>query len=341
VFESYLAPAAGVTTHRDLASLEIWEISLERSLRRRELAAMHRKAAPKTKGATVAVTAALLVSPLLSASSASARGSGAATAAATRTQLPRPRHADGAIVKRGDTGGTVAKVQRALKIADDGIFGPLTARAVSDFQLRAKVHRSGRVDRSTWKALFSAARSSSGAGAAGSAGESPASGGAAPVTSPAAPATPATPAQATPAPAVGTCPTTIVAPLKGTLTSGFGDGRHHQGVDLAAPIGTAVHAAACGIVTTAESESGYGNIVCIRHSSALTTCYAHLSSMAVALGTYVQQGRTIGRVGMTGHTTGPHVHFETRVNGTAQDPAPFLAGTRAIPGTPVTDPTLG
>jgi Meckel syndrome type 1 protein len=122
--------------------------------------------------------------------------------------------------------------------------------------------------------------------------------------------------------------------VRGTVTSRFGDGRNHQGVDIAAPVGTAVRAAACGTVRLAASQSGYGNIICIQHSSTFSTCYAHLSQMNVRQGMYVNVGQVVGRVGMTGRTSGPHLHFETRVGGRAQDPAPYLGRARSIPGEP-------
>jgi murein DD-endopeptidase MepM/ murein hydrolase activator NlpD len=124
---------------------------------------------------------------------------------------------------------------------------------------------------------------------------------------------------------------TIRPPLKGTVTSGFGPrwGRMHEGLDIAAPTGTAIHAAACGRVTIAGVQDGYGNIVCITHSSRFATCYAHMSRFAVSQGAQVRAGQVIGYVGCTGNCTGPHVHFETRVNGQAQDPSPYLNGSRA------------
>ena len=265
-----------------------------------------------------AMTAAVLFSLLLCAS--------AVTAA--QSSVPRARYADGAIVKRGDTGGTVKKVQRALGITADGVYGMATARAVDAFQARANLHRSGRVDRSTWRALFRSPVGSAGTGkgpddSGGSAPEDPDdpdSG------------EPATPPATTP-PAPGSCATTLAAPLRGAVTksSGFGDGRNHEGVDLTAPVGTPVRAVACGVVESAGTQSGYGRIVCVRHSTTFVTCYAHLSTIARAKGAIIAQGQVIGRVGMTGRTSGPHLHFETRVNGTARNPEPYLAGTRAIP----------
>ena len=268
-----------------------------------------------------AMTAAVLFSLLLCASAVSA----------AQSSVPRARYADGAIVKRGDTGGTVKKVQRALGIAADGVFGMATARAVDAFQARAKLHRSGRVDRSTWRALFR-----SPVGSAGTGEDPDDSGGSAPddLEDPEGPGSgePALPGSAPLAP--GSCATALAAPLRGAVTksSGFGDGRHHAGIDLTAPVGTPVRSVACGVVESAGTQSGYGRIVCVRHSTTFVTCYAHLSSIARAKGAIIAQGQVVGRVGMTGRTSGPHLHFETRVNGTARNPEPYLAGTRAIPG---------
>jgi murein DD-endopeptidase MepM/ murein hydrolase activator NlpD len=135
-------------------------------------------------------------------------------------------------------------------------------------------------------------------------------------------------------PAPGGCgSSTISAPVQGTVTSEFGPrgGRNHDGIDIAAAMGTAVQAAACGTVNFAGQQSGYGNIVCITHTSSLTTCYAHLSRFAVSNGAHVQQGQVIGYVGCTGNCTGPHLHFETRVDGQARDPRTYLSGG-TIPG---------
>ena len=119
-------------------------------------------------------------------------------------------------------------------------------------------------------------------------------------------------------------------PVNGTETSPYGPrgGRNHDGVDIAAPMGTAIRAAACGTVSLAGQQSGYGNMVCITHTSQLSTCYAHMSRFAVSDGQQVSQGQVIGYVGCTGSCTGPHVHFETRVNGQAVDPSGYLSGAR-------------
>lgn len=116
----------------------------------------------------------------------------------------------------------------------------------------------------------------------------------------------------------------------GHLTSGFGSRRHpilgytkmHKGVDFGAPTGTPVYAAADGVIEKASRFSSYGNYVLIRHNSKLGTAYAHLSRYAEGIhpGTRVKQGETIGYVGTTGRSTGPHLHFEVHVNGVAVSP---------------------
>jgi murein DD-endopeptidase MepM/ murein hydrolase activator NlpD len=315
VFESYLAPTTGVAPVRDLASIELWETSLQRSLRRRELAERHRCAAPKTKGTAAAVSAALLLSPVLTLSPAAVQSGGASAASAKPLQRSKPllRQLEGRILRRGDVGTVVAQVQRMIGVTADGIFGPITARALRDFQSRAGLPRTGKVDARTRAALAAAAPATP-----------------APATGTQAPATPA-PATAAPTPAAG-CAPALVAPVSGTRSAGFGDGRHHQGVDIAAPIGRAVRAAACGIVSFTGTQSGYGRMICVQHTPSFSTCYAHLSTIEVARGARVGPGQLIGRVGMTGRTSGPHLHFETRVDGQPRDPAPYLSGARTIPG---------
>jgi murein DD-endopeptidase MepM/ murein hydrolase activator NlpD len=144
------------------------------------------------------------------------------------------------------------------------------------------------------------------------------------------------PAPATPAPGNGACgPLRLASPVKGTVTSGFGPrwGRNHDGLDIAAPSGTPIRAAECGIVSFAGVQSGYGNMVCVKHSSRFETCYAHMTNYAVSQGQRVNQGEVIGYVGCTGNCTGPHLHFETRVDGAARDPRPYLGGA-GVPGAP-------
>ena len=118
-------------------------------------------------------------------------------------------------------------------------------------------------------------------------------------------------------------------------TSPFGPrwGRNHDGVDIAAPSGAPVRAAECGVVTVRGVQGGYGNMICVQHSDRFETCYAHLSGFAVNGGQTVRRGQVIGYVGCTGHCTGPHLHFETRVDGRAQNPDTYLRGA-SVPGNP-------
>ncbi len=115
-------------------------------------------------------------------------------------------------------------------------------------------------------------------------------------------------------------------PVVGQVTSGFGGrwGRMHEGIDIAVPTGTPVHAAAAGTVIYAGWMSGYGNIVVIDHGNGLSTAYGHNSSLVVGQGSSVGKGFVIALSGSTGHSTGPHVHFEVRVNGSPVDPLGYL-----------------
>ena len=118
----------------------------------------------------------------------------------------------------------------------------------------------------------------------------------------------------------------LIWPVSGPVTSPFGYrwGRLHAGIDIAVPVGTPIHAAASGTVALAGWVDGYGNYTCVDHGGGLATCYAHQSSLAVSVGTHVTQGQVIGYSGNTGHSTGPHLHFEVRINGTPVDPLGYL-----------------
>ena len=121
----------------------------------------------------------------------------------------------------------------------------------------------------------------------------------------------------------------------GTVTGSYGEDRGdhaHAGVDIAVPTGTTVRAADCGTVSVSGTESGYGQMVCVRHAGETTTCYAHLSQRDVAVSEHVQAGQKIGEVGCTGSCTGPHVHFEVRQNGTATNPTGYLNGSQSVNG---------
>jgi len=103
----------------------------------------------------------------------------------------------------------------------------------------------------------------------------------------------------------------------------------HTGIDLRGDIGEPVHATAAGKVSVAGREGGYGNMVEINHGNGLSTRYGHLSEIDVKVGQQVQIGQVIGRIGSTGRSTGPHLHYETRINGEPVDPQKFLrAGIR-------------
>jgi murein DD-endopeptidase MepM/ murein hydrolase activator NlpD len=118
----------------------------------------------------------------------------------------------------------------------------------------------------------------------------------------------------------------FIWPASGVVTSGFGWrwGRMHEGLDIAASYGAPISAASSGTVIYAGWMGGYGNLVVIDHGGGLATAYGHQSSIAVSSGSQVSQGQTIGYVGSTGHSTGPHLHFEVRVNGAAVDPMGYL-----------------
>ena len=98
----------------------------------------------------------------------------------------------------------------------------------------------------------------------------------------------------------------------------------HAGIDIGASTGTPIYAAAAGTVIYAGWMGGYGNVVLIDHLNGLVTVYAHQSSIATGDGARVSQGQVIGSVGSTGNSTGPHLHFETRVWGTAVNPMQYL-----------------
>ena len=118
----------------------------------------------------------------------------------------------------------------------------------------------------------------------------------------------------------------LIWPVSGPITSPFGPrwGGFHPGIDIGIPEGTPIHAAAAGTVIWCGWESGYGNLVVIDHHNGIATAYAHQSRIGVSCGANVGQGDVIGYSGCTGFCTGPHLHFEVRVNGNPVDPLGYL-----------------
>ena len=121
----------------------------------------------------------------------------------------------------------------------------------------------------------------------------------------------------------------LIKPITGTITSRFGArssirSSAHTGLDIGASTGTAIKAASSGTVTWAGWKGSYGNLVVITHSNGVQTYYGHCSKLYVSEGQSVSQGETIAAVGSTGNSTGPHLHFEIRVNGVAYNPQNYV-----------------
>jgi murein DD-endopeptidase MepM/ murein hydrolase activator NlpD len=121
-------------------------------------------------------------------------------------------------------------------------------------------------------------------------------------------------------------------PVIGRITGYFGErldpfsgeGAFHTGVDISSPYGDGVRATADGVVTNASVHSGYGRLVVVDHGFGVETWYGHLSSFAAAPGMRIKRGDLIGYVGVSGRTTGPHVHYEVRINGAPVNPMRYL-----------------
>ena len=367
--------------HRDLASPDPWERSLERSLHRRSITPEIRRRMTRRRRASAALSTLMVAGPAGQVFAATGTVADGKRSTGAPPSGPVDLGRGGAMMfKLGSTGTAVEAVQKRLGVPADGVFGPITESAVRDFQARSGLVSDGIVGPVTWTKLFGLEDAAVGAGAARGdvaviVRERPAGGDSAGDPAPAgktvqASASRATPRKADaregsrpsrpaddgaePVPAVRTEPVSTPAPAKrvssqpgacgslrlanpvnGTQTSPFGPrwGRNHDGVDLAAPSGTPVRAAECGVISFQGVQSGYGNMVCVKHSDRLETCYAHLSGFNASSGQTVRKGQVIGFVGCTGSCTGPHLHFETRVDGRAQDPSPYLRGAPA-PGTP-------
>ena len=122
----------------------------------------------------------------------------------------------------------------------------------------------------------------------------------------------------------------FIRPLSGETVAGFGagaSGQSNDGINIAAPAGTAVHAADSGtVIYTGNELAAFGNLVLVRHAGGWVTAYGHLAKIDVAKGATVVQGQPIGTVGQTGNAPTPQLHFEIRQGAKPVDPAPFLGG---------------
>jgi murein DD-endopeptidase MepM/ murein hydrolase activator NlpD len=130
-------------------------------------------------------------------------------------------------------------------------------------------------------------------------------------------------------------------PVEGSLESGFGGRRNpfggssyenHEGQDIEAGMGTPVVAAASGTVIIAGCQNGYGNVVYIDHGNGLSTRYGHLSQIDAIIGQRIARGEVLGRVGSTGRSTGPHLHYEVRINNQPVNPRAYLPGAEESSG---------
>jgi murein DD-endopeptidase MepM/ murein hydrolase activator NlpD len=209
------------------------------------------------------------------------------------------------VMTLGDRGWDVAALQFMLRRRGyspggvDGGFGPGTAAAVRRLQAAAGIAVDGKVGSGTLGAL----RRNRPASGVSSGGPSPSGS------------------------------FRLLRPVAGAMGDGFGypGGRRHDGVDFPEPAGTPVGAAGRGTVAFAGWNSGgYGNLIVIQHRLGYQTWYAHLSAFEVSQGAAVAGGVVIGRVGTTGRSTGPHLHFELRHNGIPINPVPFLLPTTSL-----------
>ena len=131
--------------------------------------------------------------------------------------------------------------------------------------------------------------------------------------------------------------TPSIWPVMGHITDSFGErldpfsgeGAFHTGVDVASDYGAPVRATADGVVTIAENHAGYGRLVVIDHGFGITTWYAHLSAFSAVVGARVKRGEVVGYTGISGRSTGPHVHYEVRVNNAPVNPWRYMKSSAA------------
>jgi murein DD-endopeptidase MepM/ murein hydrolase activator NlpD len=201
----------------------------------------------------------------------------------------------------GQRGWDVAALQFLLRrrgyssVSVDGGYGPGTASGVRRYQAAVGLPAVGYAGPATQRALVHGPRRPSRRAGSGASG-----------------------------------PVRFFRPVHASMGDGFGMrwGRMHTGIDFPAPTGTRVGAAGRGTVSFAGWNSGgYGNLVVVQHRLGFQSWYAHMSSIAVRSGQAVTGGSRIGYVGSTGHSTGPHMHFEVRLNGTPINPIPYLLGS--------------
>lgn len=254
---------------------------------------------------------------------------GATAAAAAPTASTAARAFGAATLKMGATGSAVRTLQQGLTMLGfpaqaDGQFGRGTRKRLKQWEktnaATQGVVRNGKLSIAEAKLFTTQVTAKKGAGAAVPNHVS------------------TTPAQ--PGGGNGTGSLGMPLPSGWVMTSPFWEQRsyeRHPGVDLAISEGTPIKAAGAGIVTTAGPTGGYGNYICIGHTSTLSTCYAHASAILVAVGDTVARGQTIATVGCTGNCTGPHLHFEVRVKGSVVCPAPWVGQNSSVwcvPGSP-------
>ena len=138
--------------------------------------------------------------------------------------------------------------------------------------------------------------------------------------------TPAPTPEPTPEPDPTIACGSFINPAAGTISSSFGSrwGRHHDGVDIAGDTDSDILAADAGKVVYADWMSGYGNYIIIDHENGMKTAYGHCNSLLVNAGDRVVQGEVIAKMGSTGNSTGPHLHFEVKINDEVQDPLGYV-----------------